>query len=153
MKWTKEEELIVYNTLSRHNLDPNDLPLEALSTRLGRTKDAIRRKARRLKETPPEIEETWDAEQSKQLWDLYSSGLSTLEIKRALDFHAELSQIETKAKELRATVSASVRKYAESIGLPCAKVLRLETLRYFSEHRKTTSDFTRKILHGKIKNG
>lgn len=153
MKWTKEEELIVYNTLSRHNLDPNDLPLEALSTRLGRTKDAIRRKARRLKETPPEIEETWDAEQSKQLWDLYSSGLSTLEIKRALDFHAELSQIETKAKELRATVSASVRKYAAAHGLPCAKVLKLETLRYFLEHGKTTSDFTRKILHGKIKNG
>lgn len=153
-KWTEEEESLVRANLERYNNDVMSMPLSAMSEKLGRTPDAIRRKATRLKSAPKPAEPLdWPKEASLELWELYSSGMSTLDIHKSMSFDVSLADIELKIPELKEGVVKSVRKYAESIGLPCAKVLRLETLRYFWEHRKTTSDFTRKILHGKIKNG
>lgn len=153
-KWTEEEVSLVRNNLERYNYDIMSMPLAAMSERLGRTADAIRRKATRLKSEPKPAEPLeWPKEASQELWELYSSGMSTLDIHKNITFDVSLEDIELKIPELKEAVVKSVRKYADTLGLPCAKVLRLETLRYFSEHRKTSSDFTRKILHGKIKNG
>lgn len=153
MKWTTEEENFVLKYLDKYKL-PSELPAVAMAQALnGRSPTSIIRKARRLIAEPRVQELEWGADAVRKLSRLYLDGLSTLDIQKNLPIEATIEQIEAKIKKIKEGWTEFIIDYAEARGLPYAKSFKLDTFAFFIKNHNTTSDFTRKMLHGKIKNG
>lgn len=155
-KWTEQEEKLVLDYLNTYKF-VSELPLVAMSEKLKRTSDSIKRKATRLKEAnkPRYI---WDKDESKEAFLLYLQGLPAASILEKLQNMYEapyptLDQIDNEVKSLREDWSKHIGAYAEGRGLPVAKQFKLDTISFYIENRLTDKDFIRKVLHGKIKNG
>jgi hypothetical protein len=149
-RWTKEEESLLINYLDKYG-SVEELPLASLTDKLGRTVDAIRRKASRLVEASNDSHE-WTSTERKEAFSLYLEEKSVAEIRESLS-HISLDHIEQELKRLRNAWTQHMRAYAEERGLPTAKHFKLETIGFYIENRLTEKDFIRKVLHGKIKNG
>lgn len=149
-RWTKEEESLLINYLEKYG-SVDELPLASLTTKFGRTVEAIRRKAARLVEAFNNSHE-WTQAERKEAFELYLQEKSLAEIKESLS-HISLEQIEQELKRLRNAWSQHMRAYAEERGLPAAKHFKLDTIGFYIENRNTDKDFIRKVLHNRIKNG
>lgn len=153
-RWTKEDENYVLKLLEIHK-NAADLPLISMSQKLNRTPESIKRKAVRLKEAQKSVY-TWDKEERKEAFDLYLEELSMAEILEKLHeqgSQASMKNLEEELDRLREVCSQQIRRYAEERQLPVAKRFKLDTIKFFIDNRETTSDFTRKALHSRIKNG
>ena len=153
-KWTKEEENFVLAQLKVYK-SVADLPLASMSQKMGRTSDSIRKKAGRLHQAKDSIY-IWDKEESQEAFLLYLQELPLAEILKQLHDQgstATLDQLEIELKRMREAWSKHIRTYAEERQLPTAKHFKLNTIKFYIENRLTASDFVRKVLHGKIKNG
>ena len=151
--WTKEEtdrliEMCRNNKWER----PSDAPLTALSQKFpGRTPKAIKSKLARIMVQHELI--YWDKELAKKAFHLYLQGNSFQYIKEALQIEATLDQLEAEIMRRRKEAEEFVRNYAKDQGFEAAARLSTETLLLFRTHFNTTSDFTRKALHQRIRNG
>ena len=153
-RWSKEEENYVLKVLETHR-NIADLPLVSMSQKLDRSPESIKRKAVRLRESQKSTH-TWDKEESKEAFTLYLKGLPLAEILAELqeqDSQASMKNLEDELKRLREAWSRHMKKYAEERQLPTAKHFKLDTIKFYMDNRTTTSDFTRKALHRRIKNG
>jgi hypothetical protein len=153
-KWDKEEENYIYELLKTHKIVAN-LPLISMSQKLNRTPDSIRRKAVRLQEAQKSNYQ-WDKEEREEAFRLYLKELPSAKILEKLHEQgstASMKNLEDELKRLREVLSQRIRKYAEERQLPVAKHFRLDTIKFFMDNQATTSDFTRKALHSRIKNG
>ena len=153
-RWSKDEEAYLLSMIKTYR-NIADLPLVTISQKLERTTDSIRRKAIRLKEMSAFLYE-WDKEESKEAFLLYLEELSLAEILKRLHEQgsaASLKNLEEELKRLKEAWSEHIRKYAEERQLPTAKHFKPDTLKFYIENRTTDSDFIRKALHKRIKNG
>ena len=153
-RWTQEEEDYVLSVLKKYK-SVSQLPLVAMSEKLGRTADSIRRKAIRLDQTPSE-EYEWAKEESSEAFILYLEELPLAKVLEKLHEQgstASMEQLEEEIQRIRDQWSLHIKRYAETNGIPCAKHFKLDTIKFYIQNRNTASDFVKKSLHRKIKNG
>jgi hypothetical protein len=151
-RWTEKEVNILTNNLINRNGKIEDLPLTALSIKLDRTETAIIAKAKRILEKLY----FWTSEEERGLFYYYLQGAPLAEIHEKLTnfgSKATMTQLEAKIKEMREEVVEDIRAYAEERNLKTAKHFKPDTLDFFLKNKGTESDFTRKALHLRIKNG
>jgi Arc/MetJ-type ribon-helix-helix transcriptional regulator len=147
MKWTTQEENFVLKYLDKYKL-PSELPAVAMAEVLkGRSPTSIIRKARRLAE---EERIEWTVEQSKELFTLYLEGLPTAEIKARASVEVSLEEIEKELKNSRAKWNSFIVRREQ---LPENTRLKLDTIKFYIENYNTDSDFIRKALQSKVRNG
>jgi len=150
MKWTKEQENELNGYIDRYE-DVDSLPLVHLADKFGRTTDAVLRKAKRLVEAYNSVHQ-WINKERKIAFDLYVAGESYARIQESLP-EVSMDAIEKEMKRLRKLAEAQLRAYAEERGLQTTKNISLGQLEFFLKNRETTSEFVRKGLHSRIKNG
>jgi hypothetical protein len=150
MKWTKDEEKLLHAYIDKYE-SVEELPLTHLSERLNRTTDAVLRKAKRLVEAYNSAHQ-WINKERKIAFDLYVAGESYARIQESLP-EVSIDAIETEMARLRKLAEGQLRAYAEERGLQTTKNISLGQLEFFLKNRETTSEFVRKGLHSRIKNG
>jgi hypothetical protein len=150
--WTEKEVTLLTNTLINNNCKIEALPLTTLAYKTGRTETAIIAKAKRILEKLY----LWSSEEERGLFYYYLQGLPLAEIHdKLLDFgcKATMKQLEVKIKEMRQEVEEDIKDYAEERKLKTAKHFCLDTINFWLKNKNTDSEFTRKALHQRIKNG
>lgn len=151
-RWTDKEVSILTNNLINRKGKIEDLPLAALSVKIDRTETAIVAKAKRILEKLY----FWTPEEERGLFYYYLQGASLAEIHEKLTnfgSKATMTQLEAKIKEMREEVVGDIKTYAEERKLKTAKHFKPDTLAFFLKNKGTESDFTRKALHQRIRNG
>lgn len=154
-RWSKEDVHLLERNLDRYNWDITKLPLLSLAQKFDRTEGAIIAKAKRLIENYKR-EYEWSETEQTGAFHYYLKGLALKEIhEKLLNFgsQATLDQLESEMKRMRKFHEQEIRTYAEERNLTTAKNFKLDTIEFFVKNRNTQSDFVRKALHTKIKNG
>lgn len=150
-RWTTEEENYVLKHVNKYGLE--NLPLPTMTKYLNRSVSSVTKKAKRLLEAK---NYEWEKEESQEAFNLYLEGKSTGSILDELHEQgstASMKELETELRRLKEAWTKYIRNYAEARQLPAADYLSLETIKFFIENYKTESDFIRKGLHTRIRNG
>lgn len=150
MRWTKEEEQLLDKYIDEYK-SLEELPLVHLASRLNRTEDAIRRKAIRLVDAYNDSHQ-WTSKERRIAFELYVVGESYARIQESLP-EVSMENIETELKRLRKIYEVQIKTYAEERGLKTTKNISLAQINLFIKTKDTTSEFIRKGLHSRIKNG
>ena len=146
MRWTPEEELLVYTYIEKAKGDLEGFPAAEIAQKLGRTRDAVGRKARRL----VEAYYNWTPTEENGAFHYYLKGSPTKEIlDRLRGFGSQVSAdaLEFKLKQMRALLESELRVYAEEHNLLQKRKPTLDTLLNFVEYKKNPSTFTKSKLH------
>lgn len=151
-KWTDEEERLLHKYIEEYT-SVDKLPLAYLSSSVfkDRTPAAIRRKADRLVKAFNDSYD-WDNKERRTAFELYIVGESYASIQESLP-HISMDELETELKRLRKIYEVQIRTYAEERGLKTTKNISLGQIDLFIKTKDTTSEFIRKGLHSRIKNG
>ena len=156
-RWSEEEENFVLVNIDYYKGVIQNLPLSAMAKKLDRSEGAIKIKALRLLEKQKkQADYDWTRQERREVFELHVKGIPYAEITKKLrETGSDFSTYNLRAElsRLKKAWEDNIRVYAEERGLPVAKKLNLDTIAFYIENRDTTSDFVRKGLHSRIKNG